>query len=225
MISGVALTKLNRIIHLRITERELLPNGHLNQADANNGANNWRTSKPFSIDDSDVVEGVDVHTISWYNRSIDLDTIVDSDRIVTGVRFRVVNSHLRLEVRVTNFNYQMGKLIDIQHSQWIYNNSTATETTAKKLVEPESADRSTRSKQKSIPIHTTNHYINFQPSDVLKDAAQSTIPFIDATPVESTTPLAGVGLYWKTRYGYGGFIGVNLIVFDASIQMKPINNF
>lgn len=200
-----------------------MPNGRLHQIDVTNSANTqtWRTSKPFSIDDYDVEEGVDFHTISWFNRSIDLDTVVDAARVVTGVRFRIVNSHLRLEVRVTNFNYQTGKLIDIQHSEWIYNKNT----TGKKILELQYPDRSTQSKQKSIPIRGTNHYINFQPTDI-KDAAQSTVPFIDATPVESqTTPLAGVGLYYKTQFGFGGFIAPKLIVFDAALDMTPINNY
>lgn len=197
-----------------------MPNGRL-RVDATSSTNTWRTSKVFSIDDYDVEEGVDFHTISWLNRSIDLDTVMDADRVVTGVRFRVVNSHLRLEVRVTNFNYQTGKLIDIQRSEWTYNNSTIT----KMPLEVQYPDRSTRSTQKSIPIRGKNHYINFQPTDIRKDAAQSTIPFIDPTPVVSDTPLGGVGIYFKTQYGYGGFIAPKLIAFDASLHMTPINNF
>lgn len=182
---------------------------------------NWRTSKEFSIDDYDIEEGVDFHTISLFNRSIDLDTVIDADRVVTGIRFRVVNSHLRLEVRVTNFDYQTGKLIDIQRSEWIYNNKSVE----KKQLELQHPDRSTRSKQKSIPIRGNNHYINFQPTDVYKDAAQSTVPFLDTTTVESHIALAGVGIYQKTQFGYGGFIAPKLIVFDASADMTPINNF
>lgn len=51
------------------------------------------------------------------------------------------------------------------------------------------------------------------------------VPFIDATPVESLTPLAGVGLYLKTQLGYGGFIAPKLIVFDSSLYMTSINNY
>lgn len=218
MISGVAFTKVNRIIQLKILEKELLPNGTIATT---NSENSWRTSNTFSIDDYDVEEGVDFHKISWYNRSIDLDAVFDADRVVTGVRFRVFNSHLRLEVRVTKFNYQTGKLIDIHHSEWISNNTTET----KKLIESKYPDRSTRSNEKSIPIRAKNYYVNFQPTDIRKDLAQSTVPFIDATPIVSQKPLAGLGLYVKTQNGYGGFIGANLIVFDASLDITPINNF
>ncbi|XP_031620537.1 uncharacterized protein LOC116339056 [Contarinia nasturtii] len=200
-------------------ESELMPNGTIEATHLNNSS--WHTSNTFSIDDDDVEEGVDFYQMSWFNRSIDLDTVFDADRVVTGVRFRVFNSHLRLEVRVTKFNYQTGKLIDIEHSEWISNNATET----KKLIEPKHPDRSTRSKEKSIPIQGKNYYVNFQPTDIHKDVAQSTVPFIDTTPIVSRKPLAGLGLYLKTQNGYGGFIGAKLIVFDASLDMLPINNF
>lgn len=225
VISGVGLTKVNRIIQLKILERELLPNGQLGQIDGPNSANSqsWRTSKEFSIDDYDVEEGIDFHTLTWEHRAIDLDSVVDSGiRVVTGIRFRVVNSHLRLEVRVTNFDYNTGKLIDIQRSEWIHNNDSFT---TKKKLELQYPDRSTRSKQKSIPIRGKNHYIEFQPSDINADASQSTVPFLDGTLVESKKPLAGVGLYYKTQLGSGGFIAPKLIVFDAAVDMTPINNF
>lgn len=123
----------------------------------------------FSVDDFEVEEGIDYHTLSWHNRSIDLDTVFDSERVVTGVRFRVVDSHLRLEVRVTNFDYRTGKLFDVQHSQWISNDSKD-----KKIIPFQRPDRPTRTPQKSIPIKRSNLYAEFQPSDIYKDAAQST---------------------------------------------------
>lgn len=93
----------------------------------------------------------------------------DADRVVTGVRFRVVNAHLRLEVRVTNFDYKTGKLNDVQHSEWISNGSRH-----KTPVELRYPDRPTRTPQKSLPVRGHNLSIQFQPTDMLKDAAQST---------------------------------------------------
>lgn len=214
VVAAVGFIRINRIIQLQIRERELLPNGRLN-LDAENAS--WQTSKEFSLDNGE--EGVDFHTVSWFNRSIDLDTLADGGRVVTGVRLRVINSHLRLEIQVTHFNYQTGRL-DIERSEWLSNNSTS-----RKPLDLHYPDRSTRSKEKSMPIRGNNYYVNFQATDILKDAAQSIVPFIDGTAVESQTPLAGVGLYYKTQHGYGGFIAPKLIAFDASLHMKPINNF
>lgn len=172
VITGVGITKVNRIIQFQITEGELLPNGKvdtLNTFGYLNPSLKWRYAQPFSVDDFDVEEGIDYHTLSWHNRSIDLDTVYDSERVVTGVRFRIVGSHLRLEVRVTNFDYRTGKLFDIQHSQWISNDSNN-----KKMIPFQRPDRPTRTPEKSIPIKLPNLYAQFQPSDIYKDAAQST---------------------------------------------------
>lgn len=172
MITGVGITKVNRIIQFQITEGELLPNGKvdtLNSIGYLNPSLKWRYAQPFAVDDFDVEEGIDYHTLSWHNRSIDLDNVFDSERVVTGVRFRVVDSHLRLEVRVTNFDYRTGKLFDVQHSQWISNDSKD-----KKVIPFQRPDRPTRTPKKSIPIKLSNLYAQFQPSDIHKDAAQST---------------------------------------------------
>lgn len=170
IITGVGITKINRIIQFKITERQLLPNGKINAAQNETLWHKWRTAKEFSIDDHDVEAGIDYYALSWpNNRTIDLDTVFDADRVVTGVRFRVVNAHLRLEVRVTNFDFKTGELNDVQHSEWISNNSRQ-----KTPVELKYPDRPTRTPQKSLPVRGKNLSIQFQPSDMLKDAAQST---------------------------------------------------
>lgn len=216
-MAGVGITKINRIIQLKILEKDLLPNGQIQNSEFED---RWKTADIFSIDDGESIEGIDYHTLSWYNRSIDLDTLIDSERIVTGVRFRVVDSHIRLEVRFTEFDFQTGQLRNLEYSSWISNDATK-----KMEVFPYRPDRSTNSPKKSMPIFEENIFVKFQPSDIKKDAAQSTIPFIDATPIEALTPLNGVGLYLKTQYGYGGYIAPSLIVFDAAMHITPINNF
>lgn len=221
IVTGVAITKINRIIQFTIIERELLPNGQV-AAVANfsqKAYNAWKTAAPFHIDDPDVVEGEDFHQLSWKKRSIDLDTLMDLDRVLTGVRFRIVDSHIRLEIRVTDFDYQTGRLKDIRHSKWIGNNFRP-----KRQLVPVRPDRPTKSQVKSMPFVGDNVYVNFQPSDIEKDAAQSTIPFIDTMPLQSMTPLAGVGLQLKLSTGYGGFIAPKLIVFDSGLYITPINN-
>lgn len=170
VITGVAITKINRIIQFKITERKLLPNGKIDTMNNESAWHQWRTAKEFSIGDTDVEAGIDYYALSWpNNRTIHLDTIFDEHRVVTGVRFRVVQSHLRMEVRVTNFDFRTGKLMDIQNSEWIA--SGARERTPLDLKYP---DRSTRTPQKSLPVRGENLSIQFQPTDMLKDVAQST---------------------------------------------------
>lgn len=170
VITGVAITKINRIIQFKITERKLLPNGKINAVHNDSAWHQWRTAKEFSIDDTDVEVGIDYYALAWpHNRTIDLDTVFDADRVVTGVRFRVVQSHLRLQVRVTHFDFRTGQLADVQDSEWI--GGDARERAPLDLKQP---DRSTRTPQKSMPVRGENLSIQFQPTDVLKDAAQST---------------------------------------------------
>lgn len=64
--------------------------------------------------------------------------------------------------------------------------------------------------------------MQFQPTDIDKDAAQTTVPFLDATKLEANVPLSGIGLYYKSTYGYGGFIGPKLIVFDSAKYITPL---
>lgn len=215
----MAIAKINRIIQFKIIERELLANGQVHQDSAGNSSIEWKMTAPFNIDDPDVVEGVDFHQLSWKKRSIDMDTLIDLERVVTGVRFRVVDSHIRLEMRVTDFDYQTGQLKDLRRSKWIGN-----QFRPKRQLVPFRPDLPTRTNGKSMPFLGENVFVNFQPSDIEKDAAQSTIPFIDATPLQAMTPLAGVGLHYKTSIGSGGFIAPKLIVFDSGLYITPINN-
>lgn len=217
----MAFTKVNRIIQFKIIERELLPNGQVSIPDTRGTpyyVDEWKTVPAFRIDDAEVEEGVDYHELTWKKRSIDMDTLIDLDRVVTGLRFRVVDSHIRLEVRFTDFDYQTGRLKDSRYSKWIGNTFQP-----KRQLAPIRPDIPTKAKVKSMPFHGDNVYINFQPSDIRKDAAQSTVPFIDATPLEALTPLAGVGLHYKTSVGSGGFIAPRLIVFDSGLYITPIN--
>lgn len=55
-----------------------------------------------------------------------------------------------------------------------------------------------------------------------KDAAQTTVPFIDVQDVDSDppVPLSGLGIYHKGQPSYGGFIGMRLITYDLVLHIK-----
>lgn len=179
----------------------------------------WKLSQPFNIDDENVDEERDYTVLSWANRSIALlsAVITENEHVVTGVRLRKNLNHLRLEVRATAFDFDKGRLKDIQRSVWVANTAHLREL---KIHRP---DVPTKSRTKSTLYAENDQFVNFQPTDFDKDAAQTTIPFLDATQVEANTPLVGVGLYYKSTYGYGGFIGPKLIVYDIGKYMTPLN--
>lgn len=71
---------------------------------------------------------------------------------------------------------------------------------------------------RNIPeiFHDGDNYLQFTHSSIENDAAQSTIPYIDAQEVtlEPPMPLSGVGLYYKAKKGSGGFVGAQIMIYD-----------
>lgn len=67
-------------------------------------------------------EGIDFHTLTYKNRSINFDTvIVPQGHVVTGARFALFKGHLRLEVRATEFDFETGTLMNLANSTWMGN--------------------------------------------------------------------------------------------------------
>lgn len=90
---------------------------------------------------------------------------------MTGARFRVVNGRLRFEIRATQFDYETGKLnLEYSRSRWQGNEHY----TAKEKINIENADVPTLSPEKSRRYRGDNKYIEFTPTDIHMDAAQTT---------------------------------------------------
>lgn len=216
IVTGVMFTKQNGIIHLAIAERTLLPYGQAETTSEHSFYEPWKSSYEFfNIDDSDIEENVDYFTLTYENRSINLDVVsVPKGFLVTGVRFRVeINTgHIILEVRATPFDFITGKLKDLTDSMWMSNpNCGQTEIVLHRPSNP-----LFHSNNLSQINNTTNAFIKFGPTDYWNDVMQLTVPFIDTQRVEPYNPVAlsGAGLYHKTISGSGGFIAPKLIVYD-----------
>lgn len=83
-------------------------------------------------------------------------------------------------------------------------------------------DIPTRSPSPSIPDSKSDQYIEFTHSDLDRDAAQTTVPFLDAqevVPIEPT-PLSGAGIFHKGRNNFGGFLALKAITYDFSQHMQ-----
>lgn len=108
VVTGIRFIKNNRIFHLQIQEGELLARGQINPTSLR-----WKPVDDYQIFDRDVANGIDFYTLDHTKRQIDLDDIVgdDSNDIVIGVKFRVVGTHLNLEVKLCKFDFSTGKLI------------------------------------------------------------------------------------------------------------------
>lgn len=82
----------------------------------------------------------------------------------------------------------------------------------------------TRTKAKSLPVSVPNTFVKFTNSDIDKDAAQTTVPFLDAQEVVNSppVPLEGLGIFLKSQDGYGGFITPKIKTFDYGPYVQAI---
>ncbi|XP_016984536.1 uncharacterized protein LOC108048421 isoform X2 [Drosophila rhopaloa] len=226
IVTGLRFVKKNRIFHLQIQEGELLPRGAVNQSTLE-----WKPVENYNFFDRDVKKGADYHMLSYESRSIDLDDVNTDDNsfVITGVRFRVVGAHLNLEAYYSEFDFKTGQLIQPEsNSYWKSNDNTDVSGARREKLRLENADVSTRTITYSIPLSRHNQYIDFTNTGLDKDAAQSTVPFIDIQDVVSNppVPLSGIGIYYKGRNGYGGFLGPKLITYDYTPHVQvPKNKF
>ncbi|KAJ6649489.1 hypothetical protein Bhyg_04725 [Pseudolycoriella hygida] len=210
IITGVGLFKVKGIFTWGIHQSEFLGNGRVNLTKP------WH---PFTLTEhfqpDGQVEGVDYHTLTNQNRAINLDTVtVPVGSVVTGVRFKVIQGILNIEVRATKFEFSTGMLYN--DHKWICNgheNQLRAEISLKKSNIP------TKATDYSVPNLEENKVVKFQPTGLYEDVAQTTIPFIDSQMVESfdrEAPLSGVGIYFKGSPGFGGFIAPKVITYDMS---------
>lgn len=210
MVSGVALRKFQGVFHLVIVERELKSYATLNVT-----APTWHSYNPidyFHIHDSLVREGIDYHTLTWENRSINLDTVeVPTGKLVTGLRFRIIDGAISLQARATEFDFVSGRLKNLENSYW-YTSQTKNRTE----ITLDNLDVSTLTPEKSIPNISQKTFLKFGPTDKFKDLSQTTIPFVDSQLVESHNPmpLSGVGLMYKAFPGYGGFVAPKILNYN-----------
>lgn len=208
------MRKINRVIQFTISERELFPVGRVN--DTLRRTQIWKDNSTSSFL-SDGENEIDYFTLTRQHRSLNLDTIVlPSDRVVTGVRFGAENNRLHLEIRATHFDYESGKLQHLEQSVWIKNDLPNTERQQIQIENPDSPLRTTNIQERFDSI---DKFIEFRSTDIKKDLAQLTVPYIETVPLEASEPkpLSGVGLYYKGEIGFGGFLAVKLIAHDTHV--------
>lgn len=113
-----------------------------------------------------------------------------------------------------------------KHKYPIYRQLTLLSLYCRQKINIYNADVPTRTVVTSLPISKHNQYVEFVNSGMDKDAAQSTVPFIDIQDVVSQppVPLAGIGLYYKGRPGYGGFVAPKIITYNFTPHVQVPKN-
>ncbi|XP_077292900.1 uncharacterized protein LOC143915942 isoform X2 [Arctopsyche grandis] len=212
VVTGLRFVKVNRVINIQISEGKLLPGGKIDQNSVT-----WSEVKSKNLKYS--VRGKDYHEMSNEERAIDLDDLEGPQGyVLTGVRFKKLGSHLNFEIQVMPYNFTTGELNSHKY-EWISNDNTdASAHKPRSKLSLRNPDVPTSISIPSVVLSTSDQFIEFTHSDFDKDAAQSTVPFLDAQPVVSDihVPLSGAGLYHKGMMGSGGFIAPKIITYDYS---------
>lgn len=219
-MTGVGFIKVDGIVQFLIVEQELIKYGQLNDTADNNDLP-WKLGDQFSLNDRTVRSGVDFHALTWENRRINLDTIVvPQGRVVTGVKFCLIDGVLSLAVRSNSFIFETGKIND--DATWNTN-----EVTTRQTLRLDRPDASIRTPIKSVRNNQPNLVVEFKPTDVEKDAAQHTVPYLDSLMAQPkhAVPLSGIGLYHKNQPGFGGFIAPQVIVYNFEPYISPPDGF
>lgn len=196
-----------------------------------NSANlSWVPVSEYTLLERGIRNNVDYHTMAWDKREMDLDDLsAPAGHVVTGVKFRNVGRHLNLEMRVTEIDFATGQIIEPDKSFWVSNDNTDQSNGNNKRTEIQlkSPHMSTKSKAKSLPVSTSNNFVKFTNTDISKDAAQTTVPFLDAQNVvnDPPVPLDGIGVFLKAQDGFGGFVAPKIRTFDYGpyIQLPDAN--
>ncbi|KAK6617897.1 hypothetical protein RUM43_014126 [Polyplax serrata] len=217
VLTGVRLVKKNRIIHIQIQQGVLEPHGVINRDTLS-----WKPVDNYTVEDEHVENNVDYHTMSWLERTIDVDDIEGQPgQTITGVRFRKLGSHLNVEARITPIDFAAGKVYKEEQSYWKGNDNTDGS-----LKNPRTEIKLSNS---GIPIRNGpnllrsrhDQFVQFQSTSFEKDIAQTTVPFIDSQSITSQGfILSGIGLIYRGKLGSGGFIAPKLITYDF-LQHKP----
>lgn len=166
MVNGIRFVKKNRTIHLAVHQADPLTASYNNDA-----IFDWTSDQDFFLEDFYVRENVDYFRLTPESRSIDLNEIrVEKGQVVTGARLAVTDGHLRLEIRGTVFNSKSGTLSrDPNDSKWY----KAPRYVHSKLP-IENVDVPTKSPESSVRHRNQNIFVEFTPTDIYKDMAQTT---------------------------------------------------
>lgn len=122
------------------------------------------------------------------------------------------------------FRFCLGQLKNIDKSVWL-----SSPDTVHHELQFDEPDLPTRATTPLEPDWTPNQYVKFQPTDRVKDAAQTTIPFLDGTFVEGNPSLlSGFGLFYKGPMDRrNNWIAPYLVAFDFGQligTLDPIDN-
>ncbi|XP_057323582.1 uncharacterized protein LOC130666520 [Microplitis mediator] len=213
VITGIRFIVKNNIVMIQIREGKLV-----------NGIIDPETVKWIDDDGHHPEVGPDKIKLSYDTRAFELDDIELPDKhLVTGVKFTVTKEkHISLAVRGSNMYNNRKNTFPSIHDQWYYStpdeNKPKTSIDIKYFKNP--ADSNNDNKELSTP---GSNYVDFSTSVYSsKDENVAIIPFIDSRELVTDPPIAlgGLGIFYNSKPGYGGFIAFKYITAEYNILLN-----
>ncbi|MCL4119485.1 UNVERIFIED_CONTAM: hypothetical protein GTU68_019165, partial [Idotea baltica] len=214
IVTGIKFTKVKGVIHMQVQQGKAMAQGQVNHETLR-----WVEVDPIAVGTKEYVENVDYFTLMYEARNIDLDHLKAPKRhVVTGVKFRMLGSHVNMEMWVTPINFTTGEMTPTM-SYWISNDNTPVMTkNPREELRLNDVDDPRKSKSESLVDSRSDMFVTLQPTSLQADVAQLTVPFFDAQPVapNPSSWLEGLQMYHRGRSGFGGFIGFRIFNYNLT---------
>ncbi|XP_028981927.1 uncharacterized protein LOC114841198 [Diachasma alloeum] len=229
VVVGVQIVKKESVIHIQIKEGKLQPEGMILK-----GSERWVPLKDLNHLQSGTYShggrnGGFPNRYKWIKQADGKVWGNDSEchgfqqtlsSWPRGVRFRHSRdpsiekyNPIRLEVLSIPFDYAAGNLSLKESARWI----SAEPPRAREELTFDHPGHPGNNFQ-NLPTTKPNLFVQFQKTDLKKDAGQTAIPFWDIQPVVTSpsSPLEGVGLFHKgdKERKYGGYLALRLHTYN-----------
>ncbi|CAG0885492.1 unnamed protein product [Darwinula stevensoni] len=179
VVTGIKFEKVDNIFYLKIQQGYPMAGGEVKPSSVE-----WKPVDPYETLSAAPKDGY--MTLTYEDRAVDLDDLfAPAGHVITGVGFRRLGAHLGLTIQVTPINFTTGELKpDLSYWKSNMNTDASDKNPRKQLPLVDVA----------VPIYTvfdsvvdSHHdmWLQFGPTSEVKDAAQTTVPFLDAQEVFS----------------------------------------
>lgn len=126
VVTGLRFVNKNNIIYMQVQQGKLLPYGRIDASTLE-----W---VPVDSDSANYIQNIDIYIMNWHKKILDLhllpeeaDTMyIPEEAVLTGVKFNILqrdvyerDTRLFLEIQLTRFNFEVGKLYPKRASVWI----------------------------------------------------------------------------------------------------------
>ncbi|XP_044013824.1 uncharacterized protein LOC122856195 [Aphidius gifuensis] len=206
-VTGIRWRFINRMLYLEIQEAVYIDDWTVDKETVR-----WKPTIEHGTDETAIP--IDAGIVNGFGLS---GVTLPSGYLLTGVQFDWNQEEyssistarvFRINVRGTLFgeddednnDSSIWKVVEWDHFQ--------------NKIELEEPDRSEYATNNNEILSKNGDYIYFQQTDIIKDAAQTSVPYLDiqSVTIDIPVPLGGIGVYYRGQKGYGGFIALRTFI-------------